>query len=133
VNILKAIGYTFLGIGTVFLILACIIFLSVSFMTHQVFGAAWATVGLAAGAPWWVLSAICYVIGTVGYYAGQENVAALGAVKLKIGTPDSIMQRIDRLENIVDKNFGVVTARLDELEETQKLAAQNTIVKARKD
>ena len=73
----RAVGYIFLGWGSVFLILGLLIFFGIVsiFSAAPIFSQASILVSLAASAPWFVLAALLYVVGVVGYYAGRENVA----------------------------------------------------------
>jgi uncharacterized membrane protein YeiB len=70
-NSWKAIGYIFLGFGSVFLVYALIAFLVLIFMNPLPFDIA--PIALAANAPWFILAALAYVVGIVGYFAGLEK------------------------------------------------------------
>ena len=70
----KAIGYIFLGFGTVFLTFAlCVFFGLMSTFLGTFLTQAAIPTSLAASAQWFVLAALMYVVGIVGYYAGKEN------------------------------------------------------------
>ena len=71
----RAIGYIFLGFGTVFLVLALCVFLGLIsiFSGFSFFGQASIPISLAASAPWLILASIMYVVGIVGYFAGKEK------------------------------------------------------------
>jgi hypothetical protein len=73
----RAVGYIFLGWGSVFLTLGLLAFFGIVsiFSTVPILSQASILVSLAASAPWFVLAALLYVVGVVGYYAGRENVA----------------------------------------------------------
>jgi hypothetical protein len=73
----RAIGYIFLGWGSVFLILGLLIFFGIVsiFSAAPIFGQVSILISLAASAPWFVLASLLYVVGIVGYYAGRENAA----------------------------------------------------------
>jgi hypothetical protein len=75
-NIWRAVGYIFLGWGSVFLILALLIFFGIVsvFSAAPIFGQVSILISLAASAPWLVLASLLYVVGFVGYYAGRETV-----------------------------------------------------------
>jgi predicted membrane channel-forming protein YqfA (hemolysin III family) len=71
----RAIGYIFLGFGTVFLTLALFIFFG---LVHIFSGTPFISqasfpISLSASAPWLVISALMYVVGIVGYFAGKET------------------------------------------------------------
>lgn len=133
-NTWKAISYIFLGIGTVLLIYAAIAFFSMMPITSQIpyVGQILGSVALAAVSPHLITVAIMYVIGGVSYYAGRENTATQLISSDEAGiTAHDILDRLERLEGIVDNNFSIVTQRLDEMEEKQNMASQNTIIRAR--
>jgi hypothetical protein len=67
----KAIGYIFLGFGSVFLSYALIAFLGMTLLSPVFFSLA--PIALAANTPWFIISALAYVVGFVGYFAGKEN------------------------------------------------------------
>lgn len=71
----RAVGYIFLGWGSIFLILGLLVFFGIVsiFSAAPIFGQASILVSLAASAPLFVLAAFLYVVGVVGYYAGREN------------------------------------------------------------
>ena len=71
----RVIGYIFLGWGSVLLIYALFVFLSMASLLSGVPFLNEAPIALAASAPYFVLAALLYVVGVVGYYAGRENVA----------------------------------------------------------
>jgi hypothetical protein len=80
----RAIGYIFLGFGTVFLILALFIFFGL---------VASLPISLSASAPWLVISALMYVVGIVGYFAGKETTYTPSLEKQK---RNPISGKIDR-------------------------------------
>lgn len=69
----RIIGYIFLGWGSVFLGYAIIVILSMLFSGLPILNQA--SIAFVLNAPWLILSALMYVIGFVGYFAGRENVA----------------------------------------------------------
>jgi hypothetical protein len=71
----KAVGYIFLGWGSVFLIYALIVFFSMTSIFSAIPSLAQTTIALAASAPWLIIASLTYVVGVVGYYAGRENAA----------------------------------------------------------
>ena len=72
----RAIGYIFLGFGSVFLILGLCVFFGLVHIFSEVFvlNQASISIPLAASVPWLVLSALLYVVGIVGYFAGKDTV-----------------------------------------------------------
>jgi len=67
----KAIGYIFLGFGSVFLGYALIASIGLMSLSPTFFN--YARFALVANAPWFVLATLMYVVGIVGYFAGKEN------------------------------------------------------------
>jgi uncharacterized membrane protein len=67
----KAVGYIFLGFGSVFLSYALIAFLALISLNPTPLDITPAA--LAANTPWFILAALAYVVGIVGYFAGKEN------------------------------------------------------------
>jgi len=92
----RAVGYIFLGWGSVFLIYALIAFLGMMSLSPTFLN--FAPIALAANAQWFILAALFYVVGVVGYYAGQEKVAASTPVKQK---RQSASSKIDRAWSVV--------------------------------
>jgi hypothetical protein len=88
----RAVGYIFLGFGSVFLSYALIVTLSMMFSGLPILNQV--PVALAVNAQWLVLSALMYVVGFVGYYAGQEKVATPIPSKRK---RQSVSNKIDSL------------------------------------
>ena len=74
-NSWRAVGYIFLGWGSVFLVYALIVFFSMTSVFSAIPSLAQATIALAVSAPWLILASLTYVVGVVGYYAGRENAA----------------------------------------------------------
>jgi hypothetical protein len=70
----RAVGYIFLGWGSVFLILGLLVFFGIVsiFSAAPIFGQVSILISLAASAPWFVVASLLYVVGFVGYYAGRE-------------------------------------------------------------
>lgn len=135
-NTWKVIGYIFLGCGTIVLIYAALAFFGIISVTSQIpyIGQTLSSFALAAVTPYLILAAIMYVIGGVSYYAGREyETTPLRYSNEAEITADDIPYRLERLERIVDNNFGVITERLDEIEEKQNIISQSTIIKARKE
>jgi hypothetical protein len=71
----RAIGYIFLGFGSVLLTLGLCVFFGLVHIFSEVLviNQAILSIPLAASAPWLVLSALMYVVGIVGYFAGKET------------------------------------------------------------
>jgi hypothetical protein len=134
-NTWRAVGYIFLGIGSVFLIIAFFIFLSMMSMFSQIPYApqGFTLIALITVTPYLILASITYVIGGICYYVGRERVATpIASIEANV-TTRALLEKIERLEGIVDNNFNVITKRLNEIEEKQNLVAQNTIIKAKKE
>jgi len=80
--------------------------------------------------PWVFISSLCFIIGGVGLHFGREKNPE---IMMKEGNDISnIVERINRLESIMDNNFEVINNRIHSIEEQQKLASQNTLIKAKK-
>jgi hypothetical protein len=131
----RVVGYIFLGIGSVFLIYTLFAFVSIiSIMSQNPYlTPASNSIALSAIAPYLILASISYVIGGVSYNMGRKNIATSIAPNKADVTTTSLLDKIERLEGIVDNNFNVITKRLDGIEEKQKMASQNTIIKAKKE
>jgi len=67
----KAISYIFLGFGSVFLSYALISFFGITLLSPAFFSLA--PIAFVANAPWFIIAALNYVVGIVGYFAGKEN------------------------------------------------------------
>jgi len=48
-------------------------------------------------------------------------------------TEKDLLERLDRLEDVVDNNFTVINKRLDRIEEKESMTSQNTIIKAKRE
>jgi hypothetical protein len=144
-NTWRAIGYIFSGIGIIFLIYTLYLTLTfkevttyVSYLDQYVPGLSQAVQGynqtllLGVIAPWVIIAAISFVIGGVGLFAGRNNSTNRKPLNQNIQS-EVLLERLGRLETIVDNNFEIVTKRVDKLEEQQKLASQNTLIRAKKD
>jgi hypothetical protein len=68
----RAVGYIFLGWGSVFLVLALTVFLSsVSLLSGVPFLNS-TPIALVASATWLIIASLAYVVGFVCYFAGRE-------------------------------------------------------------
>jgi hypothetical protein len=78
----RAIGYIFLGFGTVFLTLALLVFFGVLsiFSLTPLPDQFSISISLIASAPLLVLTTLLYIVGVVGYYAGRENTTIKSAL-----------------------------------------------------
>jgi len=116
----KVIGYTFLGCGTVFLIVAAFVFFRVMATISQVpfIGQELSPVALAPCVPYLILAAIAYVIGGVSYCAGRVNPATplISSNEAELMS-DTILDTLKRLKGIDDDNFNVINRSLDEIKE----------------
>ena len=131
----KAVGYIFLGCGSVILIYALFSFFSIlATLRQNPYLAQTATpTALATAAPFLILASCIYIIGGVGLYMGRDNTAiSIDSNSEKVMEGD-LLDRLNRLEGIVDNNFNVITKRLDEIEEKQNMVSQNTIIKAKRE
>lgn len=71
----RAIGFIFLGWGSVLLVYALFVFFSMTSLVSGVPFLNRTPIALAASAPYLVFAALMYVVGVVGYYAKKERVA----------------------------------------------------------
>ncbi|MFX1301082.1 MAG: hypothetical protein ACFFDE_09070 [Promethearchaeota archaeon] len=131
----KAGGYIFLGCGSVIFIYALYAFFSMIAMLRQIpYMSQIATAtALATVAPYLVLGSLMYIIGGVGLFMGRDNKAFSIASSRQKVTEEDLLDRVSRLEGIVDNNFNVITKRLDEIEEKQDMVSQNAIIRAKRE
>jgi len=90
------------------------------------------TTALDQASDYFLLSAVGFVSGVVIYYfehSKEEDIANSSSEDM---TEEDILDRIDRLEDVVDNNFTVITKRLDRIEERQTMLSENTLIKAKK-
>jgi hypothetical protein len=125
----RPIGYIFLSSG-LFIIMFFIItgFLSTRLIAEtspQLAAVAFAGIIL----PWLFISSLCFIIGGVSLHFGREKNPEM--IMKKENNSFNIIERINRLESIMDNNFEVINKRIDSIEEQQKLASQNTLIKAK--
>jgi len=80
-----------------------------------------------------ILGSLAYVVGGVGLFMVRDNKAFSIASSREKVTEEDFLDRVSRLEGIVDNNFNVITKRLDEIEEKQNMVSQNTIIKAKRE
>jgi hypothetical protein len=73
----RAVGYIFLGWGSVFLIWAFSIFFAAFFLTSVLPSFTQMLIALGASVVHFLISALLYVVGFVGYYAGKEKTQAV--------------------------------------------------------
>lgn len=135
-NIFKAIGYICLGCGSVFLIFALFSFFSifVPFRQNPYLAQIATTTALAGATPLLIAGSGAYVVGGVMLLVGRDIKKAFSIVshREKV-TEEDLLDRVSRIEGIVDNNFNVITKRLDEIEEKQNMFSQNTIIKAKRE
>jgi len=131
----KAVGYIGLGCGSVFLIVALIIFFSILTPLRQnpYLAQTATTTALATATPHLILGSLAYVVGGVALFMERDNKAfSISSHREKV-TEEDLLDKVSRLEGIVDNNFNVITKRLDEIEEKQNMFSQNTIIKAKRE
>jgi predicted membrane channel-forming protein YqfA (hemolysin III family) len=117
----RAVGYISLGWGSIFLIYALIVFLSLTPMFSAIPSLAQATIALAANAPWLIIASLAYVVGVVCYYTGRENAATSVEANLEdmleyVSQP--VSSKIDSLWSFpvsvtVDESYEIKRADLD--------------------
>jgi len=98
----RIIGYIFLGWGSVLLIYALFVFLSMASLLSGVPFLNEAPIALAASARYFVLAALLYVVGVVGYYAGRENVA----------TPTTLIKEDKRVSYKISSEWSLAVSAL---------------------
>lgn len=77
------------------------------------------SIALAAVSPHLLSAGFAYVIGGVFFFAGREDpTISISLGKSSTETSDMLYE-IDRLSEIVDNNFNVITKRLNEIEKKQ--------------
>jgi len=131
----KAVGYIGLGCGSVILIYALYSFFSIFTPLRQnpYLAQIATTVALEKATPPLILGSLAYVFGSVGLFMGRDNKAFSIASHREKVTEEDLLDKVSRLEGIVDNNFNVITKRLDEIEEKQNMFSQNTIIKAKRE
>lgn len=134
-NIFKVAGYICLGCGSVILIFALFSFFSVLVTLRQIPALAQiaTTTALAGATPLLIIGSLAYVFGGVWLLVGRDNKAFSIAFNREKVTEEDLLDRVSRLEGIVDNNFNVITKRLGEIEEKQNMVSQNTIIKAKRE
>jgi hypothetical protein len=122
----KAIGYIFVGVGTVFVFYAFFVGVqntinSINPLTAMDIDSTGSYMDsffsslLSAIAPWMIIASVLFVLGGIGLFVGRN--------KHPVKSPseqEAINARIDRLEKLVDRNFEVISKRLDDQEQQQK-------------
>ena len=133
----RAIGYIFCGLGIVSLMLILVTTLTVrSNPLVQLNPQLFQTVLLASITPWVIIASLGFVVGAVGLYIGrnkQHNNKIQSKPSSYQTNETNLLQRLNRLEEIVDNNFSFISKRLDNIEEQQKLASRNILIKAKKE
>jgi hypothetical protein len=88
---------------------------------------------LEGATPLLVAGSVAYVFGGAGLFMGRDNKAFSIVSHREKVTEEDLLDKVNRLEGIVDNNFSVITKRLDEIEEKQNMFSQNTIIKAKRE
>jgi hypothetical protein len=143
-RIWRVIGYISCGLGMVSLMLTFVTILAVrSNPAVQLDPQLYPSVVLAAITPWIIGASIEFIIGAVGLYFGgnkqnnnkiQNKLPSYPTNETSYETNETnLLERLNRLEEVVDNNFNVISKRLDSIEKKQKLASQNTLIKAKKE
>ena len=105
----KAVGYIFIGFGSVFLGYALISFLALTALSSAFLN--FAPVALAVNAPWFVIAALAYVVGFVGYFAGKEDiVTSIAANEAKVERTQELESEFisDRVDSFWSVPIGVL-------------------------
>jgi len=125
----KPISYLLLGFGGIILLYGLFTFLD-TFGTVRInpllSDVAFTTALHEAQQPF-LISALLFVGGFVCLYMERdsENYAP--------SNEKDLLERLDRLEDVVDNNFTVINKRLDRIEEKESMTSQNTIIKAKRE
>ncbi len=144
----KALGYIFLGFG----VLAFIVAITTGYtaananpIINSIDPQAGQALFMNSFAPYAVIGLCFFVIAGVGLYTGRNKIIEpqeQTTIQNKLPSYNTtsyqtnelnLLERLNRLENIVDNNFDVITKRLDKIAEQQKLASQNTLIKAKQE
>ena len=137
-RILRIIGYVFVALGIISIIVMLVIGFSVrSNPILQTNPQLFQGLFLTAITPFIIGAVIMFIIGVAGLYAGKtKSIPKNDSIRSDSSyqkNESNLLERLSRLENIVDNNFDVMIKRLDKIEEQQKIASQNTIIKAKKE
>jgi hypothetical protein len=136
-RIWRVIGYISCGLGIVSLMLMLVTVLTVkSNPAVQLVPQLFQSVLLATITPWIMGASIEFIVGAVGLYVGgnkQYGNRIQNKLQSYQTNDTDLLQRLNRLEEVVDNNFNVISKRLDSIEEQQKLTSQNTLIKAKKE
>ena len=135
-SVQKVIGYSFLGCGTVFIVVAVFIFFNVigkiaqfPLISHES-----NPLALAECVPYLILAVISYVIGGVSYCMRRVNPTTPLVPPNKIEMKSTkILRKLKKLESIDDVNLNVFITIPDEINENQHLVTQSTMVQAKKE
>jgi hypothetical protein len=130
----RAIGYIFCGFGLVFLILILVTTLEMrNNPLVQLYPELYNTLLLASIEPWVIMASLSFVVGAVGLYIGRNKAIPSYKIATHQTNETNLLERLNRLEEVIDNNFSFISKRLDSIEEKQKLASQNTLIKAKEE
>lgn len=116
----KIVGYVFSTIGLIFFMVALFVGLSdmFGFDTAVLLSSSndpqslILSLFLIAMAPWIILATVSLIIGIFGFYFGRNR-----QPKKALGNSQSLNERLETLEKIVEENSSAFSKRLDGLEE----------------
>jgi hypothetical protein len=133
---LKTLGYVGLACGFVTLIYGLFVFFNINTAVSQnpvLAGEVAFATAIREASPYVMFSVVLVVAGFVCLYVqSNKEDTTISSLAEKI-TEKDMLDRLNRLEGIVDNNFNVITKRLDEIEEKQLMVSQNTIIKAKRE
>lgn len=129
----QAVGYIFVGFGVVLFSFAILDGYFVASPLIGILPQLAQAAFIAFITPWIVLACLSFVVGAVGLYVGRNRMNSKVTAKNTLLGEPNLLERINRLEAVVDNNFVVITKRFDEIEEQQKLVSKNTLIKAKKE
>jgi len=141
----KAVGYIFFGFGAVLLVFSFIDGYEAASTFFGINTQLAESTFFAFITPWAVFASFSIVVGSVGVYSGRKEInpeEAFYAGKKEINpevaeekTSDEteVLQRINHMEEVVDNNFAVISKRLNKIEQQQKRASEDTLIKAKKE
>lgn len=129
----QAVGYIFVGFGMVLFIFAILAGYFVASPFREILPQLAQATFIAFITPWIVLACLSFVVGFVGLFVGRNRMDSKVTAKNTLLGEPNLLERINRLEAVVDNNFAVIAKRFDEIEEQQKLVSKSTLIKAKKE
>ena len=136
-NVLKMLGYVFLGCGTVFVIVATFIFFNVIIPISQILFTAQqlSPIALTDCIPYLILATVSYAIGGTSYCTGRASLKTLSVPvdRMEALQGDLLIELRKQKNPDFNLDLGIIARDFETIEGKQNMVTCRTLVRTKKE